>query len=177
MPGERSLYRKIQSVLDVSKSVKVETVQDLAKEVWARGLPNFMTKQYDRKSDRFVTRTSAKAVRRTVSFCLMLGLIDSDGSLTRSGREAIRRPHFESVVAGQVREYFARAGVTIGAVNSEIVRMMHASPFVPPTGRTIWEEVKPNIRYPVFHRMLTLLAHCGGANSSQRKIYLEIYEK
>ena len=174
MPSEKSVYRKIQVVLDTAKSVQVNTLEDLRAEIRARKQPNFLTRQFDREQDTFVPDISDRSIRRTLVVCLLLELIGPDGRLTKEGRQALRILRFDDVVANQIRSFLRREGIIFSNLNKVIIEDLHSNPPVLPTSRELWEAVDADISYSNFSRMLILLAQCGGAKSSQRKIYLRI---
>jgi hypothetical protein len=177
MPSESSVYRKIQVVLDIAKSVKVKTTGDLRNEVEGLKPSNFLTRQFDKNRDSFVTDVSDQSVRRIVSFCHLLHLIRDDGSLTEEGRQALRKTQFDKVVAVQVRTFLQREGISLSKINEMISKDLHSNPPVLPTCKELWVTIGNNTKYSVFSRMLTLLAQCGGAKSSQKKIYLHVNQR
>ena len=160
--------------LDVAKSVKVSSIEGLRSEISALGTPTFMTWRYNRKRDEFAEETSDEVIRRTVNLCLLLDLLSSDGCLTNQGRQALRRARFDQVVAGQVRALLRGQGVELGTLNDIILKSLHSKPPVLPTCKGIWTATGSSMKYGAFSRMLTLLAYCGGAESSQKKIYLRV---
>lgn len=177
MPSENSVYRKIQVVLDVAKSVNVTTIEELRNQIKSLKYPNFETPQFDQERDTFVRRQSDRVIRRIVAFCHIIGLIGSDGRLTKEGREALQRARFDDVVAAQIRSFLSREAVNLGDLNRSILENLQSSPPVLPTCNEIWTATGTEISYSIFSRMLTLLAQSGGAQSSQKKIYLHIDTK
>jgi len=165
----------MQVVLDIAKSVTVNTLEELRREIKGRKRPNFETDQYDQAQDKFVPRQSDRVIRRTVGLCHVLNLIGSDGHLTKEGRQSLIR--FDNVVANQIRSFLHREGIIFSDLNKVILEDLHSNPPVLPTSRELWETVDADISYSNFSRMLTLLVQCGGAKSSQRKIYLHISSK
>src|SRR5690242_16356134 len=99
MPSERSLYHKIEIILDLAKSAKVSTVADLRDAIYAQRPPTFFSKRFDRRSDTFIDEISGKVIRRSVNLCIALRLLETDGTLTTEGREALRKTRFDRVVA------------------------------------------------------------------------------
>ncbi len=177
MPSENSVYRKMQVVLEIAKSVTVNTLEQLRREIRGSKRPNFETDQYDQAQDTFVPRQSDRVIQRTVGLCFTLELIGSDGRLTKEGRQSLVRARFDNVVASQIRSFLRREGISFSDLNKVILEDLHSNPPVLPTSRELWEAVDADISYSNFSRMLTLLAQCGGAKSSQRKIYLHISSK
>jgi hypothetical protein len=50
---------------------------------------------------------------------------------------------------------------------------MFRDPVIMPTAVELWEHASGDIPLLLFSQLLTLLAQCGGAESSQRKVYLQ----
>jgi hypothetical protein len=167
----------MQMVLEVAKSAKVGSLKELRSEIKGRRYPNFETMQYDDAKDTFVPRQSERVIRRTVKFCQILHLIESDGHLTQEGRDALVRVRFEHVVAGQIRSFLGRGGIRCSYLNTVIRESLHSDPPVLPTSKELWTKLGGQTRYAVFSMMLSLLTQCGGAVSSQRKIYLNVESK
>lgn len=172
MPSERSLYRKIQIVLDVAKGVAASDLAQLRSEVSAQELPTFMSEHYDDDEDRFVLRVSERIVRKTLGVCRLLGLIGDDARLTAMGREASRRSRFDAVMSRQVRSFLNERHVSFKALNAIIRKRLQTTPPILPTSDELWRESHSDVPQGTFNRMLTLLAHCGAAESYQRRIYV-----
>lgn len=174
MPSERSLYRKIQVVLDIVKAWDVSDVDDLTDEISARRLPVFFSRTYNQETDTFVQDVSRKVIIRTIGLCQLLELISERGGLTRLGREALRSTRFDAIIAGQARKVLRGGGVDFVRMNLAIRRRLQGDPPTLPTCATLWDDLKPEIRYVIFSRMMSLLVQAGGAWSSQRKIFLRV---
>lgn len=175
MPSEYSIYRKIQVVLDVAKSVEVATSEALREHILKRKYTNFETRQYEREKDDFVLKQSERVIRRTVAFCHILGLIGSDGHLTEEGRNAVRKAKFDKIIAAQIRLFLHRKEVNLSDLNNIILDSLKSDPPILPTCKELWNAIGGRINYSSFSRMLTLLSQSGGALSSQKKIYLLIH--
>lgn len=177
MPSENSVYRKIQVVLDVVKSVDINTIEELHREIRGRKYPNFETPQYSQEKDTFIIRQSDRVIRRIITFCRILGLIGPDGHLTKEGRRALPKIQFDDVIAAQIRFLLHHKSVNLSDLNRIILESLQSNPPVLPTSKELWTAVSGEINYSIFSRMLTLLAQCGRAQSSQKKIYLHIHSK
>jgi hypothetical protein len=177
MPSDNSVYGKIHMVLDIARSVKISSATDLRQEIKGRKPPNFMTRQYDSESDTYITGISDRVIRRTVDFCRLLNLIKDTGELTEHGREALRKTRYDDVIASQVRSYLRHSGVDLHELNEVIAKSLRSDPPDLPTQKKLWATVSNGINYSIFSRMLTLLAQCGEAKSSQSKIYLHVNER
>jgi hypothetical protein len=174
MPAKRSLYRKIQEVLDSAKSVRAASRADLVQAITDSNNEIFHTLQYNARLDKFEPGISKRVVKQTVATCILLDLISGDGRLTDTGSSALRKAHFEGIVAKQIRAHLSFQGLDVEKLNRVIAKNLRAEPPVMPTCAVLWEAYGESIPYGRFARLLTLLAHCGGAQSSQRKIYLHI---
>ncbi len=174
MPSESSLYRKIQVALDIAKSVKVDSVVGLRAEISGRKPPNFLSRRYDRETDKFVVDISGRSIRQTVAICRILGLLEESGGLSEQGRRAIQRAKFDNVLASRIRALMRGEDVDLPALNTAIEKGFHAKPPTLPTAKELWGASHGSMTYPLFARMLTLLSHSGGAKSTQKKIYLHI---
>jgi hypothetical protein len=172
MASERSLYRKIQIVLDITKSVSAGNLEQLRGEISSQELPTFVSDQYDEEEDRFVPRVSARIIRKTLGACRILGLIGEDGKLTPVGREASRKSRFNAVISEQIRGFLSDRHVSFKMLNQLVLKHLQASPPILPTSDDLWESIKADVPRGTFTRLLTLLAHCGAAESAQRRIYL-----
>lgn len=174
MPSERSLYRKIQVILEVARTARVATVKELRVQVADQNISTFFSRQYDGEKDEFVWRMSTRAVQGAVSLCVSLTLIDLSGHLTDSGRDALRRTRFDEVIAVRVRAFLKAEGVDFFELDRVVKRSLRADPVVLPTARVLWDEGQLRLGYGIFSKMLTLLANCGAVESTQRKVFLKL---
>ena len=174
MPSELSFYRKIQVVLDLAKSVKPNSIDELHEEIKAQGYTNFLTRKYDSERDDFIQFVSDRSIRRTIAFCRTLGLIEPDGSLSKQGRQAVDRTKFDKTAANQIRALLQGSEIDLADLNEIILNKLQSNPPVLPTCKELWAEIETEMSYSRFSRLMTMLVHCGGARSSQAKIYLHI---
>jgi len=177
MAAEKSLHRKIQLVLEQAQSSTATKLADLAGEILNKKFPNFQTLQYNEAKDTFLWRPSARVIRRVVNLCYQLGLLDDGGRLTNHGRQAVRKTQFDSVLSEQVRRILAKNSISIGTLNEAIEASLRKNPPVLPTSKNLWATLSPSVKAGEFSRFLTLLSHCGAAESSQAKVYLRIETK
>ena len=172
MPSERSLFRKIQTIVEIAKSAEYTSLAGLCEHVNELRPTIFITGRYDTAQDAFISDVSEVAIRRAVAFCRTLQLLNDDGALTTQGRDACRRSRFSLVMADQVRLSLSGHGVKVAALNGIIRKMLHADPVVLPTSDVLWEEIQPEIGRGLFSKMLTLLVHSECGECSQKKVYL-----
>ena len=174
MASEKSLYRKIQETLETTRSVDVSSIHELREAIEKREPHVFQTFQYDAERDEMTTRVSARVIRQTVNMCSVLGSIDTTGSLTEAGREALRKNKYNEVLAERVTALLRQQGVKVSALNQAIARCLEARPPVLPTTREIWSAAANGFPLGRFAKLLTLLAHCGYAKHSQQRLYLHV---
>lgn len=174
MPSESSIYRKIQVVLDIAHGTRSDSFVELQNEIAGRQLANFLTRRYDNETDTYQAEVSAKSINRSVGFCRVLELIDDRGRLTPIGRQASQKTKFDTVIASQICLFLERSGVSIEALNTDILKGFRSTPPVLSTYSDLWERVSDRISATLFSKMLNMLTLCGQAESSQRKIFLRI---
>jgi hypothetical protein len=174
MPTERSLYRKIQEILDTAKAEHVESLEDLRGKLDKRQDQMFKTYQYDPEKDAMRLLPSPRVIRNAVRICCLIGMISNEGHLTDAGRQALQRKRFASVIASQVRQFLRQHGLDLAQMNRAISDGLEARPMILPTSIALWEATGSKLPKGIFTRLLTLLGHAGGAESVQRKIYLHI---
>jgi len=172
MASDRSLYRKIEVVLDIAKSINIVSLRELRSEIQGRKPSLFFSRQYNRDTDQFDEEISERIIQKTVHVCHVLGLLAEDGSLTPAGREALRKTRFDAVVGGLVRKFLRERDINFDRMNEIIRKQMQGSPPILPTSEALWQAIGTKMSKGTFSRMLTLLARCGAARSAQRRIYL-----
>lgn len=177
MPSERSIYRKIQEVLSVTKAKKVSSLQELRAVIAEQPGDMFKTQQYNQRTDKVVPKVSIRVIGQAVRICHLLELIDDEGTLTDIGRQAFRRARFDKIVANQVRARLKEYRVNLSHLNRVITEGFQERPPVLPTSMVLWEAGGGDMPKGLFTKFLTLLAHCGRAESSQSKVYLHIDTK
>lgn len=173
MPSERSLYSKIRAILELAKSTKIGTLEDLYDAAKTSQPQTFITRSYDRSNDEFVEKLSIRAVRRVIRTCRELQLLSDSGSLTPLGREALVRIRFDSIVSQQASLLLRRSGVDFRKLNAFIQDGLRRSATHLPTCRYLWEQLDTKMNYGKFSRLLTLMSHTGAAETSQKKLYLK----
>jgi hypothetical protein len=172
MPGSKSLYHKIQEVLEQARRSTPIDLRDLERIIEESGADAFYTRQYDKKRDRHVDLPSTKVIRKTVRICRNLDLLTEEGVLTQFGRDALRKLKFNTVLSQRVRHYLLTAGVDVDALNKHVDGLLRNRPPVLPTSTALWEISKCSLPLAMFSRLLTLLSHADAASSTQQKVYL-----
>ncbi len=174
MPSERSLYRKIQEVLETSKAVHVESIEDLRDKLLKRRDKMFKTLQYNPEKDLMSLLPSSRVIKSTVRMCYLLGLISQTGELTEVGRQALQRKRYDKIIENQARKFLIEQNMDLDQMNQVITESLQAKPVVLPTSTVLWQATGGKISKGLFTKLLTLMCHVGGADSSQRKIFLHI---
>jgi hypothetical protein len=172
VPSDRSLYRKMEVVLDIAKAVSVVSVDELRAEIHGRKPSLFLSRHYNRTKDQFVEGISEQVIRRSLNTCRLLGLLGEDGGLTPDGREALRKTRYAAVVARLTRQFLRDRDINFNKLNEVIRKHLQASPPLLPTSEELWQATGMKLSRGMFTRMLTLLAHSGAAQSAQKRIYL-----
>ena len=135
-----------------------------------------MTRVYSKQTDSFTEEVSRRTVRSAVNVCVTLSLVSENGKLTTAGRKAINPTKFDEVVARQIREFLLDHNVRLSDLNGLIQRSFRADPPVLPTANVLWEHCGGDVGKGSFSSMLTLLANCRSAVSSQKKVYLSVLD-
>ncbi|MBU4288358.1 MAG: hypothetical protein KKI12_09335 [Proteobacteria bacterium] len=175
MPSESSIYRKIQVIIEDAKSVNPSSMSNFCDKIKTLGHVSFLARRYDSERDEIIQFISVRSIQKTLRLCQILGLIDGEGRLTSQGRQAVQKTRFDKIVAEQIRILLQRNGIRLAEINNNISKKLMATPPILPTCKEIWTEIEnEEINYSLFSRLMTLLGHCGGAHSSQSKIYLHI---
>jgi len=172
MPSERSLFRKMQIVIESARAGKAASIEDLCQRIKEEGPTIFNTSRYVPAQDAFLAEISLPGIRRAVRLCLDLELLTDQGVLTQFGREAARKSRFSNVLGDQVLVVLERNGVKPSTMNAAIRKKLRAEPVVLPTSDVLWDELKPSLTQGTFSKLLTLLIHCERGQSSQKKVYL-----
>ncbi|HST52242.1 MAG TPA: hypothetical protein VLJ61_09565 [Pyrinomonadaceae bacterium] len=173
MPGERTLYRKIQVTLEYANEGKHTSVEALEEYMYQRSPTNFVYYWRDEK-DKVRQDYSRNSIRDTVQLCVELGLVN-DGELTQLGLNAVDPRRFPIIVGKQVTKFLTRKDMGIDSVQEAIGKIIKLSTPKPPTADEIWSHLKRNgseIDLQTFKRLINLLGECKVLWMSQKRIYL-----
>ncbi len=176
MIGERTLYRKIQAVLDVSKKGTASSAEDLLDEIISNELINFLYKRLDKITDKEIAEQSVLSIKKTIDICMKLGLIRDNGTLTSLGIKALSLSDYDKVLGKLIIKFLEENGISIIDIERKINILLHSKPYVLPTSKNLWESIKPSIGLEEFSQMFTLLAHCRHIISARNKIYLGFHK-
>jgi len=174
MASERSLYRKIQVVLDEIRKSRPENLDLLAERIHERSPINFTYYNTRIKGQTAVEVCKSKTIRRTIDICVDLELISPDVELTPAGRKALNLADYDNVLRQNLKLAFKKQGIIIEKIESTILDILKdASPDKIPTWQSISDAMQIEARNKrKFHDHITLLGMCKGISFSQKKIYL-----
>ena len=176
MPGDRSLYRKMQVVLDEARSGGHRSLDGLIDGLLAKGPLNFEYRGRDPASGQKRLRCSRNSVTRAIPLCCDMGLVNGETDrLTRSGMVAVDRGRFDDVVAARVADRLDELGVSVKKMEAVITdKLLRASRPILPTSDALYDALGRLLRECEFRTYLNLLGRCGGIRTSQSRIYLPI---
>ena len=87
------------------------------------------------------------------------------------------RGRLEAVIAERIRLALKDGEVDLGKVNKAIRQLLRSDPPNLPTASELWSECGGQLSQADFSFLLGLLAQCGGAVTSRKKIYLSIGDR
>lgn len=178
MPGEHTLYRKIQVVLGYAKDGKHSDTDTLVDYVANRKPTNFIYYYRDRTTDKIQHGYSEKSIKRAIMMCCDLKFLRGPSlELTGVGVRASDPRRFRTIVAKKAIELLAGKGVALNMLEDSIRGILHGETPEPPTARAIWHHLelpRENIDFVTFGQLLNLLGQSQQLSMSQRRIYLPV---
>ncbi len=178
MPGERTLYRKIQVVLDYAKDGRHNDKDTLVKYIIRRQPTNFIYYYRDIKTDTIVHGYSEGSIERTIEICHELKLVSGDKiALTRTGVSASDPTRFSAIIGKKAIELLENKGISLYVICSAIKNILSSENPAPPTAKAIWDQIDTSqdvIDFQTFAQMLNLLGESSHLLMTQRRIYLPV---
>jgi hypothetical protein len=185
MPGERTLYRRIQVVLEYAKEGRHPSTATFVDYIAKRQPTNFIYYWRDKQTDRIRHDYSRKSILVAIEIATNLGLLwkkpdygtaDQVG-LTKAGTSACDPLRFPAILGRQVLKYLSACGITLELVTRIIDRLLRSDPPNPPTSEAIWralreQAVSLTIDDETFRRLLNLLGECKVVVAFQKRIFL-----
>jgi len=173
----RSLYRKIQSVIEEARRGRVTSKEDLIEKIESRGYVDFTRYRLGPGRAVEVVPCSREAVSRVVDTCVSLGMIDdATGKLTRDGVKASDPSEFEGIMRRLVAQGLSLLDAPLPNISRAITQLLTGySHETLPTWDAIYERLGISGRRfhkETFRSYLTLLSLCHGISFSRKKIYL-----
>lgn len=178
MPGDRSLFRQLQVVLDYSRERKHDGVDALVRHIAGRHASSFIYYWRDRDSGKIRHAVSERSMKTTIALAIDLRLLEERGGaigLTRAGVAACDASRFRAVLGRQVSEFMERNNVGPGRVEKTIQALLSRRPPVVPTADNILEQLvvkDEGADTDLLRRLLTLLGQSGVLEICQRRIFL-----
>ncbi len=176
MAGERTLYRKIQVILDYAKDKKHPNIESLANYVTKQQPTNFVYYFRDRETDLIKHGYSENSIHQTIAFCINLKfLADREPVvLTKIGIMACNPARFPNILGKQISELLSDRGVEKDAVVAAIRKTLRSETSIP-TAQEIWErlgEERDKMGFSEFKRVLNLMGQSKVLTMTQRRIFL-----
>lgn len=176
MFGEKTLYRKIQVILDYAKEDKHSNKDSLIEYILGNRPTNFLYSWRDRNTDKIEHLYSRSSIENAIQVCIYLKLLHSETAvLTPRGRSATDPRRFHTIIGSSAKEYLEAAGLSMDILLNAIDKILHSAKPYPPTSDEIWEslvESEVKIRKEEFHWFITLLGQCQILSMSQKRIFL-----
>jgi len=179
MYGERTLYRKVQVVLEYAKEEKHTDKESLSEYIESNKPTNFLYSWRDKKTDTVKHRYSRNSIERAIKICMDLKLLQSEKMiLTSSGKSAIDPRRFPTIIGNSAKDFLEAAGISLDSILNAIRVILHSNKPYPPTYIEIWENLSKTegaISKEEFQWLLTLLGQCKILSMSQKRIFLPLF--
>lgn len=167
-----STYRKIRDVLTAAAK-HTGGIKELAESIYGKS-DSFVYYKRDGSGKAREHPCDTATIRRSIRFCIDLGLIDSeeDCTLTDLGKNARVKDRFDLQLQQGVLSYLDKNSVSWQRIESAINKLplSHVD--------SLYQYLSPSLSQDLFRTCLFLLSECGEAKgqnilkSFQRKIYL-----
>jgi len=176
MPGERTLYRKIQVVLDYTKDGRHNDKDTLMKYIIGRQPTNFIYYYRDKTTKDIVHDYSERSIEHTIEICRELKLISGDELvLTRVGVSASDPSRFSAIIGKRASELLESKGIPVSTISRAIKSILLSNSPAPPTAEAIWNQLdRPEkvTTFQTFAQLLNLLGESRHLLMTQKRIYL-----
>jgi len=173
MPGERSLYRKIQVTIEYAEEGQPKNVETLVEYMYRRSPTNFAYYWRD-KNDAIKHDYSKNSINDIITLCIELGLITKNGQLTNIGISATDPRRFPIILGKRTARLLGEKGISIEKIVTAINRTLSSAVPRPSTVDEIWSHVgeTDKIDFLTFKRLMNLLGECRVLFMTQKRIYL-----
>ena len=175
MPGEKTLFRKIQVVLEYAKDEKHDDDITLTEYMLKQNPTNFVYYWHDSITDAVNFGYSEKSIKSTIELCCDLGLL-SKGSceLTKVGLNATDPRRFSTILGKRACDLLERLDVPISSIRRAISQVLREPDPVPPTASEISARLdigKDGITPLKFNRLMNLLGQCEVLRMTQKRVF------
>lgn len=172
--SDRSLYRKIQVVIEEAGKGKVSSFDGLV-----ASLSGHLCFTYY-KGPGEPAECDNKTIENSVELAIKLGFIDEHTmQITKTGIRALNRDQFSAVLKQRIKSYLNSQGLPFETLLEVIQKILaDARSSAIPSWESIFDRIiklygeKVTIDRRSFHVLLTLLGNANGIAFSRKKIYL-----
>lgn len=173
--SDRSLYRKLQIVVEEIGKGKISSLEDLIKAVQGHICFTYYIKEDEPKE------CNKRTIKKVLSLAIQLGLIDENSwQITeKAGARAVNRDQFSSVLRQRIRAVLRSKGLPFETLLEVIKKILDdAESGLVPSWDAIYDRIvemsgeETTIDRKEFHTFLTLLSLADGIGYSQKRIYL-----
>lgn len=173
MPSERSIFRKVQVILEYCQPNKHKSIDELVDLIERKAPASFVYYRSDAESDEIKTFASYNSIKHAVSLSIELGLIhQASGQLTKLGVSATDPRRFSRIIGNQTLELLKHKELPLEKIESTIVeKLLQNKPPLSPTVKKIWEELSPEVKLKDFASYLNILGLTEILTVEQKKIY------
>jgi hypothetical protein len=174
----RSLYRKIQRVLEEARKEKAESKEDLVELISKRGHLDFTYLKSSPGGGAKPAACKLESIRHIIEMCALFGLMDQEEfRLTPRGLRALESPtQFDRELRHALLKRLEQIGAPMALIHDTITRLLlDRRGNILPTWDAIYGQLNlspEKCAKHEFHQYLSLLSACKGISSSRKKIYL-----
>jgi len=176
MSGERTLYRKVQVVLDYAKEGKHRDKSTLVERILDRQPSNFAYYWRDRRTDEVKRGYSKVSIDKAIQTCIDLKLVSGEEvNLTKKGVSAADPGRFPTVVGKSASARLEEKGIPHSSIVKAIVSILHADPPRIPTIEELWAKLGERgdgVDATEFRQMVTLLGQREILRMTQKRVFL-----
>ena len=167
----RSYYRKIHKILEYCQTHTGLGVADLASLINKDQPDEFTYFAKDKDTDTvIIMAVKPETIEEAIDFCINLGLINPDCSLTQTGKESLEGEDFTTILIQRIQNYLADTYISIEKISkiaSDLLTEGTAS-----NADNVYGRLGPAKRNKgIFVRCLSLLDLCGNIDSHKGKCY------
>lgn len=176
MPSERSVFRKVQIILEYCQPNRHKSIDELVDLIVRRSPASFVYYRSDAESEEIRAIASPKSIMHAIELAIELGLInENSGHLTKLGVSATDPRRFSRIVGNQTVELLKNKGLPLEKIEQTIFeKFLQSRPPLPPTMKRIWEALATEVKIRDFASYLNILGLTGILSVEQKRIYLPI---
>jgi len=174
----RSLYRKVQLVIDEARKEETNSLEDLVEHISKRGHLDFTYFKVSSVGPAKLAPSRLESIRKVVNMCVTLGLVDGEnGRLTSRGLKAADSlDQFNYELRKSINSKLKQMDAPFDEIQKSIIDLLiNHKGKVLPTWDIIYQKLEissEQCRKKDFNTYLNLLSACNGINYSRKKIYL-----